>query len=56
MPLVTKDEMNHTDPIILIPKQETAKKIEDRPLPCYLVNVVVNPDTGEIFEYKDIMQ
>ena len=33
-----------------------ATQIEDEPLPWNLVNVVVDPDTGEILQYKDLIK
>ena len=43
-------------PKILITTHDTAKKIEDEPLPWYLFNAIVEPDAGDILQYKDIIQ
>ena len=34
----------------------TSAKIEDEPSPWYLAHTVVDPDTGEILYYKDLIQ
>ena len=31
-------------------------QIEDEPLPWYLVNAGIDPDTGEMLQYKYLMQ
>ena len=36
--------------------QNMSKTIEDEPFPWYLVNVIVEPDTGEIIQYKYLIQ
>ena len=56
VPLVTQEDINHMDPTITIVTHKIYTQIEDKPLPWYLVNVVVDPGTGEIPQYKDLMQ
>ena len=34
----------------------TSAKIEDEPSPWYLAHTVVDPDTGEILQYKDLIK
>ena len=34
----------------------TSAKIEDEPSPWYLAHTVVDPDTGEILYYKDLIK
>ena len=43
-------------PSITIEMHDMANKIEEEPLPLYLVEAVVNPDTGVILQYKDVIQ
>ena len=40
-------------PTILIATHDMYTQIEDEPLPWYLVNANVNPDTGAVLQYKD---
>ena len=54
--MVTQEEMNHMSPIITKATHYMATQIEDEPLPWYLVNAVIDTDTGDIIRYKDIMQ
>ena len=42
-------------PKILITTHGMAKKVEDDLLPWYLVNAAVNPDTGEVLQYDDLI-
>ena len=42
-------------PTIPIVRQDMAKQIEDEPLPWYLVNAVINPGTGEVLQYNDLI-
>ena len=39
-----------------IKMHKMATKIEDEPLPWYLVNTIIDPETGEDLQYKDIMK
>ena len=48
VPMVTQEEINHTAPTIPIETHNMATKIEYEPLPWYLVNVVIDPYTGDI--------
>ena len=49
-------ETNHMDPQIPTTTHSTAKKTEDESLPWYLLNNIVDPYTGAILQYKDLMQ
>ena len=54
--MVTQEEINHMAPNIPISTHNVDTQIEDEPLPWYLSNKVVDPDTGEILQYKYLMQ
>ena len=51
-----KKERNHMATEIPIATHKMATHIEYEPLPWYLVNAVIDPDTGEVLKYKDIMK
>ena len=53
--MVTQEEINHMPPTILIATHNMSTKIEDEPLPWYLVNEVVDSYTWEILHYKYLM-
>ena len=40
-------------PEISIATHKMSTKIEDEPLPWYLVNTVIDPETEEVLQYKD---
>ena len=44
------------DPTITIATHNMTKKIEYEPLTWYPANAVVDPDTGEILQYKDLIK
>ena len=46
-------ELNHMAPTILMATHNMATQIEDEPLPWYLVNTVIDPETEEVLQYKD---
>ena len=46
--LVTQEEINQMDPKIPSAMHNISKQVEDEPLPWYLVNVFVDPNTGVI--------
>ena len=41
---------------IPIATPNTDTQIEYEPLPWYPINAIIDPDTGEILQYKDLMQ
>ena len=41
-------------PKIPIATHNMATQIEYEPLPYYLVNAVIDSDTGEVLQYKDL--
>ena len=43
-------------PTIPMAMHKTATQIGDEPLPWYLVNTVIDPDTGEVLKYNDLMK
>ena len=43
-------------PTITIATHNMATQIEYEPLPWYLVNTVIDTDTGNILQYKYLMQ
>ena len=53
--MLMKGEINHMVPTIPISTHNMATKIEDEPLPWYLVNEVVDSYTWEILHYKYLM-
>ena len=52
VPFVIKEEFNRMVPTIPISTHDMANKIEDEPLPWYLVNTFVDPDMGAVLQYK----
>ena len=52
VPMVTRDNMNHIAPTIPIETHNISTKMEDEPLPWYLVNTVIDTETGDILQYK----
>ena len=54
--MVTQKEIKHMAPKIPISTHNMATKSEYEPLPWYLSNTVVDPETGEILQYKDLLQ
>ena len=43
-------------PTVTIASHNMATQIEDEPLLWYLVNSVIDPDSGDIFQYKYLIQ
>ena len=43
-------------PKIPIATHNMDTQIEDKTLPWYLINVVIDPYTGDILQYKDLIQ
>ena len=56
MPMVTQEEINHMSPTIPMATHNMAINIEDGTLPCYLSKTVVDTDTRDLLQYKDLMQ
>ena len=56
MPLLTQEEINHMVPTIKIATNNMATQIEDETLPWYFFNVVIYPDTGNILQWKYLIQ
>ena len=56
VPMVTQEEINNMAPTIKIAINNMATKIEYEPSPSYLVNVVIDTDTGDILQYKYLTQ
>ena len=54
--MVIQEVINHMAPTIKIATHNMAKKIEYEPLPWYLFNADIDPDTGDIVQYKYLMQ
>ena len=62
LPMVNQEDSNHTKernhmmPTIPVATHNMAKKIEYEPLLLHLVNAVIDPDTGEVLQYKYLMK
>ena len=62
VPIAIHEDKNYMKQInnmaLTVPKEthNMATKIEDEPLPWYLVNTVIDTDIGDILKYKDITQ
>ena len=56
VPMVIQEETNHMVPTISIETHNMDTTIEDKTFPWYLVNTVIDPYTGEILQYKDLMK
>ena len=54
--MVTQEEINNMAPAIPIETHNMATQIEYETLPWYPINAVIDPDTGEILQYKDLVQ
>ena len=56
VPMVTQEEINHMAPTIPMATHNMATNIEYKNLTCYLSKTVVDVGTGDLLQYKDLMQ
>ena len=56
VPMVKQRKINHTAQKNPIATHNMATQIEYQPLPWYLFITVIDTETGEILQYKDLIQ